>query len=176
MLTLCSDARDVDNDELYKRLNDDRLKQGLRFEHAEEKMAVGFSSQRILLDRIFDAVQGINNGGVSNEDTREATKIRALERRTTVLATQTASSVQASVSHSEAAALCRWKVAELVRSHRALNVRYVDRYFDFGRDIRLGSRNCLDNLVGDGGDFQPASCQFVGVRFIPLAFGQMSYS
>ncbi|KAE9371152.1 cysteine proteinase [Stipitochalara longipes BDJ] len=152
------DMRETDKKDLNERLDDAEVKEGSRFDSTNQKIELGFSSQRIVLDRIFDTVQGLSNAGISNKDAREVENIRALERQSTGLAFQPVISVRVLDTLEEVIAACRYKVVRVIKSQRRLNLRYTDQYFDCERDLRLGLRFCIDNLVDDGISFQPGSC------------------
>ncbi|EOO03455.1 putative calpain family cysteine protease protein [Phaeoacremonium minimum UCRPA7] len=49
-------------------------------------------------------------------------------------------------SYEEAAAVCKAKVAKIIKECRRVNQRYRDPHFDLEFDLKLGRRDCLDSL------------------------------
>ncbi|TPX13299.1 uncharacterized protein E0L32_006272 [Thyridium curvatum] len=49
-------------------------------------------------------------------------------------------------SYEEAAAICKAKVAQIVKECRRVNQKYRDPHFDLEFDLKLGRRDCLDSL------------------------------
>jgi len=49
-------------------------------------------------------------------------------------------------SYDEAAAVCRAKVAKIVKECRRVNQKYRDPHFDLELDLKLNRRDCLDGL------------------------------
>jgi hypothetical protein len=82
------------------------------------------------------------------------------------------SSVTATASYEEAAAMCQAKVAKIVKECRRINKKYRDPYFDVEADLKRGRRDCLESLSNlkqtgrkkprrPGQDFNPRSAKRV---------------
>ncbi|KJZ70831.1 hypothetical protein HIM_09790 [Hirsutella minnesotensis 3608] len=71
-------------------------------------------------------------------------------------------------SYDEAAAVCRAKVAKIIKECRRINKKYRDPHFDLESDLKLGRRDCLESLANrkaargrPGSSFCPRSAKRV---------------
>ncbi|KAI1455609.1 cysteine proteinase [Annulohypoxylon moriforme] len=84
---------------------------------------------------------------------------KAAKRSTKAVGTNT------QTSYEEAAAVCKAKVAKIVKECRRVNQKYRDPHFDLESDLKWGSRDTLESLSntegGSDSDFRPKSVKRV---------------
>jgi hypothetical protein len=124
---------------------------------SDVETAKGFAQTASMLENILQVMQTQGHNGPSNAAVGVTSEIKKLERRATELAEARETSRPISQSYQEAVNACREEVHRIVKESRRMNKHFVDHSFDIDYDLRIGRREFLASLDGQGNDLRPGS-------------------